>query len=136
MLQLQIGHLTDAVKTGYGYSAVPGNLYPHTMLVSTVELHPEYAGLLGAMMKDWRKLFADDGLPFYIVELADFLAPDDPGRAAWAGLRKQQAMAAETDGNAVLIKNSDTGEWNDIHPLDKKTAAGRLVEAVMRRIKN
>ncbi len=47
MLQLQIGHLTDAVKTGYGYSAVPGNLYPHTMLVSTVELHPEYAGLLG-----------------------------------------------------------------------------------------
>lgn len=96
----------------------------------------EYAGLLGAMMKDWRKLFADDGLPFYIVELADFLAPDDPGRAAWAGLRKQQAMAAETDGNAVLIKNSDTGEWNDIHPLDKKTAAGRLVEAVMRRINN
>lgn len=96
----------------------------------------EYAGLLGAMMKDWRKLFADDGLPFYIVELADFLAPDDPGRAAWAGLRKQQAMAAEADGNAVLIKNSDTGEWNDIHPLDKKTAAGRLVEAVMRRIKN
>ena len=96
----------------------------------------EYSGLLGAMMKDWRKLFADDGLPFYIVELADFLAPDDPGRAAWAGLRKQQAMAAEADGNAVLIKNSDTGEWNDIHPLDKKTAAGRLVEAVMRRIKN
>lgn len=90
----------------------------------------EYAALLGAMMKDWRRTFSDN-LPFYIIELADFLAPDDPGRKAWAEMRKQQAMAAERDGNATLIKNSDTGEWNDIHPLDKKTPAERLVRAVM-----
>lgn len=90
----------------------------------------EYSELLCAMMKDWRKTFGDD-LHFYIIELADFLAPDDPGRRAWAEMRKQQAMAAERDGNATLIKNSDTGEWNDIHPLDKKTAAERLIRAVM-----
>lgn len=90
----------------------------------------EYSALLCAMMKDWRKTFGDN-LPFYIIELADFLAPDDPGRKAWAEMRKQQAAAAETDGNATLIKNSDTGEWNDIHPLDKKTPAERLVKAVL-----
>ena len=89
----------------------------------------EYAELLGIMMKDWRRTFASD-LPFYVIELADFLAPDDPGRAAWAELRKQQAAAVKADGNATLIKNSDTGEWNDIHPLDKKTPAERLVKAV------
>ena len=90
----------------------------------------EYSSLLCAMMKDWRRTFGDN-LHFYIIELADFLAPDDPGRKAWAEMRKQQAAAAKTDGNATLIKNSDTGEWNDIHPLDKKTPAERLVKGIM-----
>ena len=63
--------------------------------------------------------------------LGDFLAPNDPGRAAWAELRKQQAKAAQESPYVTLIKNSDTGEWNDIHPLDKKTPATRLVEAVI-----
>lgn len=97
---------------------------------SNVSRWQEYASLLTAMMKDWRRLFGNEALPFYIVELADFLAPDDPGRKAWAALRSQQAKAADEDPHATLIKNSDTGEWNDIHPLDKKTAAGRIVEAV------
>lgn len=97
---------------------------------SNVERRNEYAALLCAMMKDWRRTFGDN-LPFYIIELADFLAPEDPGRKAWAEMRKQQAMAAQQDGNATLIKNSDTGEWNDIHPLDKKTPAERLVRAVL-----
>ncbi len=70
-------------------------------------------------------------MPFYIVELADFLAPDDPERASWAALRAEQAKAAQSVDHATLIKNSDTGEWNDIHPLDKKTAGTRLVEAVL-----
>ena len=98
---------------------------------SNVERWKEYASLLNAMMKDWRKTFHANQLPFYIIELADFLAPNDPGRKAWAELRAQQAKAAQEDGNAVLIKNRDTGEWNDIHPLDKKTAAQRLVNAIL-----
>jgi sialate O-acetylesterase len=32
---------------------------------------------------------------------------------------------------AVLIKNKDLGEWNDIHPLDKKTLGKRVADAVM-----
>lgn len=98
---------------------------------SNVGRWKEYASLLNAMMKDWRKTFHANQLPFYIIELADFLAPNDPGRKAWAELRAQQAKAAQEDGNAVLIKNRDTGEWNDIHPLDKKTAAQRLVNAIL-----
>lgn len=91
----------------------------------------EYSSLLTAMIADWRTLFQNENLPFYVVELADFLAPNDPGRAAWAELRKQQAKAAQESPYVTLIKNSDTGEWNDIHPLDKKTPATRLVEAVI-----
>ncbi len=90
-----------------------------------------YADLLVDMMKDWRGLFQREDLPFYIVELADFLAEDDPGRAAWGKLREAQREAVERTENAYVIKNGDTGEWNDIHPQDKKTAATRIVEAIL-----
>lgn len=90
----------------------------------------EYSSLLSALIADWRKMF-DSQLPFYIIELADFLAPDNPGRSAWAALRKQQAITAEKNPDTYLIKNSDIGEWNDIHPLDKKTAAIRLVDTIL-----
>lgn len=59
------------------------------------------------------------------------MVTSNPGRAVWAELRKQQAKTACENTHVTLIKNSDTGEWNDIHPLDKKTAATRLVEAVI-----
>lgn len=48
--------------------------------------------------------FQNENLPFYVVELADFLAPNDPGRAAWAELRKQQAKAAQESPYVTLIK--------------------------------
>lgn len=98
---------------------------------SNVDRWREYSSLLTAMIADWRALFQNENLPFYVVELADFLAPDDPGRTDWAALRKQQAKAAQENTHVTLIKNSDTGEWNDIHPLDKKTPATRLVNAVI-----
>lgn len=98
---------------------------------SNVDRWREYSSLLTAMIADWRALFQNENLPFYVVELADFLAPDDPGRTDWAALRKQQAKVAQENTHVTLIKNSDTGEWNDIHPLDKKTPATRLVNAVI-----
>ncbi len=98
---------------------------------SNVDRRNEYALLLKALMADWRRTFGDESLPFYIIELADFLPKEDTqGRKAWAELRKQQALAAEETDGAYLVKNSDLGEWNDIHPLDKKTLAGRIAEMI------
>lgn len=97
---------------------------------SNVSRRNEYAGLLSTMIQDWRHTFNNPGLPFYIVELADFLAPDNPGRKAWAEFRQEQAEAAKENTATYLIRNSDTGEWNDIHPLDKKTPGIRIAEQV------
>ena len=30
-----------------------------------------------------------------------------------------------------MNKNSDLGEWNDIHPLDKKTLGQRVAAAIL-----
>lgn len=99
---------------------------------SNVSRRNEYASLLETMMANWRDSMNNPELPFYIVELADFLhSSDKRGRASWAEMRKQQAKAAEDTPNAYLIPNSDLGEWNDIHPLDKKTLGNRVVKAVI-----
>lgn len=97
---------------------------------SNVDRRNEYAGLLTAMIADWRRTFSNPELPFYIIELADFLPKDDTrGRQAWAEMRKEQARVAEINSNTRLIRNSDLGEWNDIHPLDKKTLGNRAAES-------
>lgn len=94
---------------------------------SNVSRRNEYATLLTAMMADWRRTFSQPELPFYIVELADYLSKEDiSGRKAWAEMRLEQAKAAQTTPNAFLIRNNDLGEWNDIHPLDKKTLGRRV----------
>lgn len=99
---------------------------------SNVSQRNEYAALLTTLITDWRSTFNNTELPFYIVELADFLSKDDIyGRKAWAEMRQEQAKAAQMNKNATLIKNSDLGEWNDIHPLDKKTLGERVAQSVL-----
>lgn len=97
---------------------------------SNVSRRNEYAALFTALMADWRSAFRAPELPFYVVELADYLAKEDiGGRKAWAEMREEQARAVRMNAHATLIKNSDLGEWNDIHPLDKKTLGSRVAEA-------
>lgn len=99
---------------------------------ANVSRRNEYATLLTAMMADWRRTFSQPELPFYIVELADYLSKEDiSGRKAWAEMRLEQAKAAQTTPNAFLIRNNDLGEWNDIHPLDKKTLGRRVANKVL-----
>ena len=99
---------------------------------SNVDRRNEYAALLTVLIADWRSTFDNPELPFYIIELADFLSKDDiSGRQAWAEMRKEQAKVAETNRNTRLFRNSDLGEWNDIHPLDKKTLGQRAAESAL-----
>lgn len=99
---------------------------------SNVDRRNEYAALLTALIADWRSTFGSPELPFLIVELADFLSKDDTGgRQAWAEMRKEQAKVAEDNQHTRLIRNSDLGEWNDIHPLDKKTLGQRAAESAL-----
>lgn len=100
---------------------------------SNIDRRNEYAALLTVLIADWRSTFDNPELPFYIVELADFLSKDDiSGRQAWAEMRKEQAKVAETNRNTRLIRNSDLGEWNDIHPLDKKNLGQRAAESALK----
>lgn len=84
-----------------------------------------YQALLTSMIRDWRKRFGQDSLPFIIIQLANFLEESEqPVESNWAELREAQRKTAQLPktGLAVTI---DLGEWNDIHPLNKKDVGHR-----------
>lgn len=87
----------------------------------------EYEKLLTALMGDWREVFGDASLPFIIVQLPNFLeSSPNPSDGGWARLREAQMKAAESTPGAYFTVNYDLGEWNDIHPLNKKDVAKRI----------
>ena len=51
---------------------------------------------------------------------------DRPTDSGWARLREAQLQAASEVSHTALAVTYDVGEWNDIHPLDKKSVAQRL----------
>ena len=89
----------------------------------------EYRTLLPAMIRDWRQDFGQGDIPFIVVQLPNFMeAKSTPSESSWALMREAQAEALKlpATGMAVTI---DVGEWNDIHPLNKKDVGARLALA-------
>lgn len=89
--------------------------------------HPgPYYELLPALIKDWRNLWNDDHLPFLYVQLANYMDRDFlPAESKWAQLRDAQLKALSVENTAMAVA-IDLGEWNDIHPLNKKDVGYRL----------
>ncbi|HEV3326010.1 MAG TPA: sialate O-acetylesterase [Puia sp.] len=86
----------------------------------------EYRKLLPALIADWRTKWQEGSLPFLYVQLPNFMEVQySPSESQWAELREAQldALSVRTTAMAVTI---DVGEWNDIHPLDKKDVGDRL----------
>ena len=87
----------------------------------------QYRTLLPAMIADWRKLFGQGDFPFYVVSLPAFTHhQDQPVEAAWAELREAQALTARDVRNSALAVTIDTGDPDNIHPVDKKIVGERL----------
>jgi sialate O-acetylesterase len=94
-----------------------------------------YAALFKAMIQDWRNKYAlrnksgQDDLPFLFVQLPIFGSPaENDETASWAIIREAQsaALSLPATGMAAAL---DLGEWNDLHPLNKKEVGRRLLLA-------
>jgi sialate O-acetylesterase len=86
----------------------------------------EYRTLFPALIRDWRSHWGEGDFPFLYVQLPNFMEQvREPSESSWAALRDAQrdALCVPNTGMAVTI---DIGEWNDIHPLDKKDVGDRL----------
>lgn len=89
----------------------------------------EYAQLFPAMIRDWRANWKQGDFPFLFVQLANFMEPRlQPSDSDWAVLRESQLRSLSLPATAMAV-TTDIGEWNDIHPLNKKDAGRRLALA-------
>ncbi len=99
---------------------------------SNVRAPEEYDELFPALIRNWRQDWGQGDFPFLYVQLANFQkAEEQPKESSWARLREAQtkALAEPNTGMAVTI---DIGEWNDIHPLNKKDVGKRLALAAQK----
>ncbi|MDR1652639.1 MAG: sialate O-acetylesterase [Prevotellaceae bacterium] len=87
----------------------------------------EYFDLMNAMIANWREDWRRPQLPFLFVQLCNFMEPAHyQQNSAWAALRNVQRLIDEKIDNTAMAVTIDIGEWNDIHPLNKKDVAVRL----------
>lgn len=85
-----------------------------------------YGKLLKALIYDWRQKWGQGDIPFIYAQLPGFNEVDySPAQSDWAVIREgeMKALLLPNTGMAVTL---DAGEWNDIHPLNKKTVGERL----------
>lgn len=89
----------------------------------------EYAKLLPALVNDWRNQWEQAKLPFLFVQLPGFMDMNYlPSESQWATLRESQLKGLAVPNTAMAIA-IDLGEWNDVHPDNKKDIGIRLALA-------
>jgi len=92
----------------------------------------KYRSLFPMMINDWRNQWNQPDMPFFFVQLANFMEPPvEPGESTWAELREAQSMTLSlpNTGMAVAI---DIGEADNIHPVNKMDVGKRLALAAMK----
>lgn len=86
-----------------------------------------YQRYLTSLVHSWRAHFGQPQLPFLMVQLPNFMVKDTvPAESNWARIREAQFQVSKEIPFTALAVTYDLGEWNDIHPLNKKDMAKRL----------
>ena len=92
----------------------------------------EYAKLQPAQIADWRNKWKQPDAPFLYAQLPGFMDYNYlPSESQWAMLRESQLKSLSVPNTAMAV-TIDLGEWNDIHPDNKKDVGERLALAALR----
>ena len=86
----------------------------------------EYQQLFKDLITCWRSKFGQPNMPFVFAQIANLGIPNkQPVESGMANVRDAQRRTMEVP-NTGMVVTYDVGEWNDIHPLNKKEVARRL----------
>lgn len=88
----------------------------------------DYAGKFEEMLTSWRSLFGRE-VPCIYVQLPNYREPlNTSPDSGWAELREQQRQNLALREVAMVVA-LDLGEYNDLHPQNKKGIGIRLAKA-------
>lgn len=92
----------------------------------------QYESMLNAMISDWRTRWEKPELPVVYAQLPGFMEYDYlPAHGGWAFHREATLKALRIPNTAMTV-NIDLGEWNDIHPDNKKDVGERMAIAAQK----
>ncbi|MFW6022878.1 MAG: sialate O-acetylesterase [Halanaerobiaceae bacterium] len=96
---------------------------------SNIARPEEYRRLFPLLIDDWRKKWHLGQLPFLYVQLPNYgLDQKESVESDWAVFREVQFQSMNIPNTAMIV-TIDVGEWNDLHPLNKKDVGYRLALA-------
>ncbi len=137
--------MIDHIYPLYPWNRRPGYLY-HTMIEKTAPFQVAavvwyqgesnrhtyeatyYDGMLRTMISSWRALFRRDDLPFAVVQINFF--PGNPPEPGVRAIMDAQARAVAQTEHCALVRIDDMGEWEKIHPENKRQVAERICAAL------
>ena len=91
-----------------------------------------YDDYLRALVTGLRTVFVNPELPFIYAQLPNFMdVAYLPSESNWAQLRQSQLEALSIP-HAAMTVNIELGEWNDIHPDNKKDVGERMALAALK----
>jgi sialate O-acetylesterase len=89
-----------------------------------------YRELLSTFFDNWRSLFHNEELPFYVVQLPVYDG-DAGNNFDFSYVREAQYLASLDNQNVYLIATADGGDPNNIHPRDKRYISERLTKSIL-----
>ena len=85
-----------------------------------------YSVLMDALIKKWRECWNNSDLPFIFIQLPMFSEDGRQDNKSWARIREEQQKVFDTVKNTGMVVSIDQGEYNNIHPTEKKYVGQRL----------
>ena len=90
----------------------------------------EYGAVLTTLIAEWREVFFDQEMPFLFCQLPMYISKEKKYMGyedmCWPTLREQQQIVAIDVPNVYMAVIIDCGEFDNLHPSDKKTIGDRL----------
>lgn len=93
-----------------------------------------YYTLFAQLIRLWREEWHDDALPFICAQLPMHRYSGDEDRKNWCLIREAQMKAFNTIKNMGIAVIIDCGEFNEIHPKDKKPVGHRFALQALARV--
>lgn len=90
----------------------------------------QYDTLLPSLIHDWRSRWKRPELPVIFAQLPGFMEYNYlPAESNWARHREAMLKTLKVIPHTAMTVNIDLGEWNDVHPDNKKDVGERMALA-------
>lgn len=94
----------------------------------------QYVKLMEALIAQYRDFFNDKELPFLYFQLPMYIEFGWEDSRDWAYIREAQGVVENQKDNIYMVSLLDLGDYNEIHPTDKKTPGERMADTLLAKV--